>query len=65
MRDDLPAPIRRELDAQRRAFCREVGAGYERLLELHIDPAPWMAAVVASLEVAKAAADDVRERYGA
>lgn len=52
MRSDLPEPIRRELDAQRRAFCREVGAGYERLIEQHIDPTPWMVAVIALLEQA-------------
>lgn len=64
MRSDLPEPVRRELDAQRRAFCREVGAGYERLIERHIDPTPWMVAVVDLLEralagesVAKASAE--------
>jgi hypothetical protein len=60
MRGDLPTPIRRELDADRRAFTRKIGAGYEELLELHIDPAPWMAAVIATLEAVKAAAPEQR-----
>jgi len=49
--------VRRELDAQRRAFCREVGAGYERLVERHIDPTPWMVAVVDLLDQALAGED--------
>lgn len=53
MRQDLPTPIRHELDMQRREFARAVGRGYEELLELGIDPTPWMASVMRMLEAEK------------
>lgn len=49
MRDDLPTPIRRDLDRQRRDFLRLLGTGVEDLISRHIDPTPWMAATIASL----------------
>lgn len=55
MRDDLPTPIRRDLDKQRRDFLRMLGTGVEGLISMHVDPAPWMAATVASLQAYAAA----------
>ncbi len=49
MRDDLPIPIRRELDQERLAFIRWIGTQYEWLIANHIDPKPWMASVVTLL----------------
>lgn len=65
MRGDLPTPIRRELDAERRAFVRQIGAGYEELLALHIDPSPWMAAVISMTEAVKASVADAEQREAA
>lgn len=50
MRDDLPAPVRLELDQQRLAFIRWCGTQFEALVSKGIDPAPWIASVVTSLE---------------
>lgn len=50
MRDDLPTPIRRDLDKRRQHFLRMMGTGVEELVSNHVDPAPWMAATMASLQ---------------
>lgn len=49
MRDDLPTPIRNDLDQQRKAFIRWCGTQFEALVEAGIDPTPWVGAVVTSL----------------
>lgn len=56
MRRDLPTPLRTELDAERKTLCRAVGATYERLVEAHIDPAPFVAAVMHMLAEAESEA---------
>lgn len=38
MRDDLPTPIRRDLEWQRREFVRTCGAIYTQLVQAHVDP---------------------------
>ena len=42
MRNDLPAPVARQLEWQRRALVREIGRMYNELIDAHIDPTPWL-----------------------
>lgn len=47
MRDDLPTPIRRDLEWQRREFVRTVGAIYTQLVQSHVDPTRFIEEVKA------------------
>lgn len=57
-RTDIPAPFRHELDLQRKQFVREVGRGFEELIERGVDPTPWTVAVLKTLEAVKDAAPE-------
>lgn len=50
MRDDLPPATRRRLTQQRVEAIRWLGTSFEDLVSRRIDPAPWLASVVRSLE---------------
>jgi len=42
MRSDLPIPIQRNLEWQRRSFLRRVGAMYTELVRIGVDPTDFM-----------------------
>lgn len=55
-RTDIPAPFRHELDLQRKQFVREVGHGFEELIDLGVDPSVWASAVIQMLNALREAA---------
>lgn len=60
-RDDLPIPIRRDLDRDRRRVCRAVGQGFDALVDAGEDPTEAMDEMMAVLIVRVREAQDRRE----